>query len=95
MRRRPPAGKNRGPVRFCLADFPGGTCTGGYPSKDPSPKALPAPLVPSPFDIIPRHSIVRIDEVEKQGLSKIRKLEGGNVAQFPVPIYSPGGESKS
>jgi hypothetical protein len=38
---------------------------------------------------LPLHSILRIDEVKKQGVSKITTLEGGaNVAQFPVPIYS-------
>ena len=42
---------------------------------------------------LPMHSIVRIDEVEKQGTSKISKLEGGNVAQFPMPVYTPGGGS--
>jgi hypothetical protein len=41
------------------------------------------------------HTIIRIDEVKKQGASKISKLEGGNVAQFPVPVYTPGGESSS
>ncbi len=44
---------------------------------------------------LPMHSIIRIDEVEKQGMSKISKIEGGNIAQFPVPIYTPGGENKS
>ncbi|NNC78282.1 MAG: DUF1820 family protein [Woeseiaceae bacterium] len=39
---------------------------------------------------LPMHSIVRIDEVEKQGTSKISKLEGSNVAQFPMPMYTPG-----
>ena len=39
---------------------------------------------------LPIHSIIRIDEVDKQGASKISKLEGGNVAQFPMPIYTPG-----
>ena len=34
-------------------------------------------------------AIIRIDEVEKQGASKISKLEG-NVTQFPMPIYTPG-----
>ncbi len=42
---------------------------------------------------LPMHSIVRIDEVDKQGASKVSKIEG-NVAQFPVPIYTPG-DSKS
>ncbi len=44
---------------------------------------------------LPMHAIVRIDEVEKQGTSKISKFEGGNVTQFPVPIYTPGGENQS
>ena len=40
---------------------------------------------------LPLHSILRIDEVKKQGVSKITPLEGSgaNVAQFPVPLYSP------
>ena len=42
---------------------------------------------------LPMHSILRIDEVKKQGVSKIVALEGSNVAQFPVPIYTPGGDS--
>ncbi|MBS0399558.1 MAG: DUF1820 family protein [Proteobacteria bacterium] len=44
---------------------------------------------------LPLHSVLRIDEVRKQGVSKITTLEGGsNVAQFPVPIY-PGGDSNA
>ena len=42
---------------------------------------------------IPMHSVIRIDEVEKQGVSKVSKAEGSNVTQFPVPIYTPGNES--
>jgi hypothetical protein len=38
---------------------------------------------------LPLHSVLRIDEVKKQGVSKIVALEGTNVAQFPVPLYSP------
>ena len=39
---------------------------------------------------LPLHSVLRIDEVKKQGVSKITALEGGgaNVSQFPMPIYS-------
>ena len=44
---------------------------------------------------LPLHSILRIDEVKKQGVSKITTLEGGaNVAQFPVPLYSPPPDKK-
>ena len=39
---------------------------------------------------LPMHSIIRIDEVDKQGKSKISDIKGGNVAQFPMPIYTPG-----
>lgn len=38
---------------------------------------------------LPLHSILRIDEVEKQGVSKIVAAEGSNVSQFPTPIYTP------
>jgi hypothetical protein len=39
---------------------------------------------------LPLHSIIRIDEVRKQGVSKISAFEGGNVTQFPVPMYPAG-----
>lgn len=45
---------------------------------------------------LPLHSVLRIDEVKKQGVSKITALDGGaNVTQFPVPMYSsaPGIDS--
>lgn len=38
---------------------------------------------------IPMHSVLRIDEVKTQGVSKISTYEGSNVAQFPMPVYSP------
>ncbi len=45
---------------------------------------------------LPLHSILRIDEVKKSGVSKITALEGGaTVTQFPMPMYSsPGGDKK-
>jgi hypothetical protein len=39
---------------------------------------------------IPMHAILRIDEVEKEGVSKVSDARGGNVAQFPMPMYTPG-----
>ena len=45
---------------------------------------------------LPMHSIIRIDEVEKQGVSKVSDIDGGNVTQFPMPMYAPpGGTSGS
>ena len=45
---------------------------------------------------IPMHSVVRIDEVEKQGQSRITEPTGkeGNVAAFPVSLYRPGPDSR-
>ena len=40
---------------------------------------------------LPLHAVIRIDEVRKQGVSKISALEGGNVAQFPVTLFPPAG----
>ena len=42
---------------------------------------------------LPLHSVLRIDEVRKQGTAKITDLTGGNVTPFPVPLYSiPSGD---
>src|SRR5688572_28401170 len=38
---------------------------------------------------LPLHSVLRIDEVKKQGVSKITAFEGAaNVTPFPSPVYS-------
>lgn len=44
---------------------------------------------------VPMHAVVRIDEVDKRGVSRITPpdKDGGKVASFPVPIYTPGGKS--
>jgi hypothetical protein len=38
---------------------------------------------------LPLHSVLRIDEVKKQGVSKISTYEGSNVAQCPMPVFPP------
>ena len=35
---------------------------------------------------IPMHAIVRIDEVEKEGVAKISDSKGEKVTPFPIPI---------
>ena len=44
---------------------------------------------------VPVQAVLRIDEVRKQGVSKIVALEGGaSVSSFPTPLFSPpAGES--
>lgn len=60
---------------------------------DPSEERIKAEFAGVKRSFLPMHSILRIDEVRKQGVSKITAFEGGNVAQFPVPLYStPHGE---
>jgi len=36
---------------------------------------------------IPVHSVVRIDEVSKEGVGKISEAKGGKVSPFPVPAF--------
>ena len=60
---------------------------------DPSEEKIKSEFAHVTRTYLPMHSIIRIDEVDKQGASKISKLEG-NVTQFPMPIYTPG-DSKS
>ena len=59
---------------------------------DPSEERIQSELSGVTRTFLPMHPIVRIDEVEKQGASKVTAVEGSNVAQFPVPIYAPRGE---
>ena len=61
---------------------------------DPSEERIKAEFENVRRTYLPMHSIIRIDEVEKQGTSKITKAEG-NVAQFPaMPIYTPTDSKK-
>ena len=58
---------------------------------DPTEERIKAEFEGVKRSYLPMHSIIRIDEVDKQGISKISQFEGGNVTQFPVPVYTPGG----
>ena len=43
---------------------------------------------------LPIHSVVRVDEVEKEGPAKVVSVsEKGAVAQFPIPFTPPEGKS--
>jgi len=56
---------------------------------DPSEEKLKSEFSGVQQTIIPMHSIIRIDEVEKRGTAKISDIKG-NVTQFPSPVYTPG-----
>ena len=55
---------------------------------DPAEEKLKTEFEGVKQTIIPMHSILRIDEVEKRGTAKLVDLKD-NVAQFPSPIYTP------
>ena len=57
---------------------------------DPSEEKIKTEFEHVERTYLPMHSIIRIDEVDKRGTAKISKVEGGNVAQFPMPVYTPG-----
>lgn len=56
---------------------------------DPSEEKLKTEFSGVLRSYIPLHNVIRIDEVEKRGVSKISKADGDNVTRFPSPIYTP------
>lgn len=60
---------------------------------DPSEERIKTEFAGVQRTYVPLHSVLRIDQVEKQGVSKISQAEGGNVTQFPMPMYAPGGDN--
>src|SRR5688572_15067265 len=62
---------------------------------DPGEERIKSEFTDVKCTMLPMHSILRIDEVKKQGVSKISAFEGSNVAQFPMSLYSPAGGDPS
>jgi hypothetical protein len=59
---------------------------------DPAEERIKSEFEGVKCTMLPMHSILRIDEVKKQGQAKISALEGaGTVAQFPMSVYQPAG----
>ncbi|MEM7195174.1 MAG: DUF1820 family protein [Pseudomonadota bacterium] len=61
---------------------------------DPSEERLKAEFSQVNRTYIPLHSVVRIDEVEKEGVNKIIEAggdgaSGSNVSSFPMPPLQP------
>ena len=57
---------------------------------DPSEEKIQAEFAGVKRTYLPLHSIIRIDEVRKSGVSKVSAADGSNVTQFPFPVYTPG-----
>ena len=61
---------------------------------DPGEERIKTEFAGVKRSFLPVQSVVRIDEVRKQGVSKIVALEGSNVAAFPGPVFgTPAGDS--
>ncbi len=58
---------------------------------DPGEERIKSEFTDVKCTMLPMHSILRIDEVKKQGQAKISTFEGSNVAQFPMSLYQPSG----
>jgi hypothetical protein len=58
---------------------------------DPSEEKLKAEFSGVDRTMVPMHSVIRIDQVRKQGQSKILELDGdAKVTPFPTSMMPPG-----
>ena len=56
---------------------------------DPGEERLKTEFAGVSRSYVPLQAVIRIDEVRKQGVSKVLPLEGTNVAHFPTPLLPP------
>lgn len=56
---------------------------------DPAEERLKSEFDGVKRSYIPMHSVVRIDEVAKEGVSKISEAKGDNVSPFPISAFTP------
>ncbi|ABA58491.1 DUF1820 family protein [Nitrosococcus oceani] len=63
---------------------------------DPSEEQLKAEFAGVKRTYIPLHTILRIDEVDKEGINKITEATNAdtNVAFFPSSLHTPGKDKK-
>jgi len=57
---------------------------------DPAEEKIKAEFEGVKRTYLPLHSVIRIDEVRKTGVSKVSAADASNVTQFPFPVYTPG-----
>lgn len=60
---------------------------------DPSEDKLRTEFEGVQRSFIPMHAVIRIDEVDKEGIAKITDGKGGNVTPFPLTLPRDGGKS--
>ena len=59
---------------------------------DPGEERIKSEFTGVKCTMLPMHSILRIDEVKKQGVSKVTDFEGTNVSPFPMSMYTPAND---
>lgn len=57
---------------------------------DPGEEKLKSEFASVKRSYIPLHAVVRIDEVEKEGVCKVTDVKGSNVTPLPFPSMVPG-----
>lgn len=57
---------------------------------DPSEESLKSEFTNVTRTYIPLHSVIRIDEVNKQGAAKVTEMSTSEGNVTPFPIYTPG-----
>jgi hypothetical protein len=65
---------------------------------DPSEERLKSEFAGVKRTFIPIHSVVRVDEVDKEGVNKITATDvepGSNVSQFPGPGFPTPGDGQN
>ena len=61
---------------------------------DPSEEKLKSEFDGVKRSYIPMHAVVRIDEVTKEGISKISEAKAGSISPFPMTTFNPTGGNK-
>ena len=59
---------------------------------DPSEERLKSEFESVTRSYIPMHNVIRIDEVEKEGVARISDADG-KIAYFPSPVYTPSNDT--
>ena len=60
---------------------------------DPNEEKLKSEFEQVKRFFVPMHAVIRIDEVDKQGVAKISDA-GENIAHFPSSVYGPNDRGK-
>ena len=62
---------------------------------DPAVERLKSEFKGVELTLIPIHSVIRVDQVEKEGPARVHDTEqGSNITPFPGPLFPPRVEPK-